>query len=85
MGIGEKPSLSIVNQVAAAEGIDPFDLEPPLGEVVDTDALDALVASTRAEADVTVEFVYRGRPVRVDSTGTVDVGEATVTEEARTD
>ncbi|SER78936.1 HalOD1 output domain-containing protein [Natrinema salaciae] len=65
-------SIEVVRGVAAHEGVDPLDLEPPLHEVVDTDALEALVRSTR-DSGVTVEFTYCGARVRIDESGAVEV------------
>ena len=66
---------SIVTAVASARDVDPFDLNPPLGEVVDPDALDALFAG-RPETTGTVTFDYAGHAVQVHSDGRVDVGDA---------
>lgn len=77
-GSGVSPSLRVVQQVAASKNVDPADLEPPLHEVLDPDALDSLIRSaghTASGAETTIEFVYRDRRVRIDSSGTVDVTE----------
>jgi hypothetical protein len=68
-------SIRVVREVAAREGVDPTDLEPPLHEVVDPDALDALFRprDDASEHATTVEFTYRGHRVRVHGPGTVDV------------
>ena len=70
-GVSSSPSNRIVTQIAAAEGVEPIDLEPPLHDVVDPDALDRLIESART--DVSITFTYRGYRVRVDGTGGVDV------------
>lgn len=70
-GVSSNPSTRIVTQIAAAEGVEPIDLEPPLHGVVDPGALDRLIESGRA--DVSIAFTYRGYRVRVDGTGDVDV------------
>jgi hypothetical protein len=70
---GTPASTRVVRAVAEREGIDPVRLDPPLHDVVDPDALDALFAG-RATAGV-VEFTYRGHAVRVDGDGGVQVGE----------
>ncbi|WP_049924756.1 HalOD1 output domain-containing protein [Halopiger djelfimassiliensis] len=88
MGSGESPSLSIVHQVAAHEGVDPSELEPPLHEVIDPDALDALVQSTARQPSgsaATIEFTYRHRRIRVDSTGNIDVTATNQLAESRLD
>ncbi|OIB58892.1 HalOD1 output domain-containing protein [Natrialba sp. SSL1] len=43
MGTGIDPSQNIIQQIAAIEGLEPAELEPPLYEVIDPHALDALV------------------------------------------
>ncbi|WP_440764755.1 HalOD1 output domain-containing protein [Natronorubrum sp. DTA7] len=76
MGTGVPPSHKVLTQVASSEGVSPTDLEPPLHDVVDPDALDRLVESCGCAASdrvVTIEFPYRGYMVRVDSTGAVDL------------
>ena len=65
-------SLRVVRGVAAREGVDPLELEPPLHEVIDTDALDALFRSTD-ESATAVEFTYRGHRVCVDGTGEIEL------------
>ena len=61
--------FEIVESIAEAEGVDAVDL-PPLGEALDTDALETLV---RSENDVTITFGYAGYTVSVDSRGTVTI------------
>lgn len=43
MGTGIDPSQNVIQQIAAIEGLEPAELEPPLYEVIDPHALDALV------------------------------------------
>ncbi|MDS0477048.1 HalOD1 output domain-containing protein [Natrinema sp. 1APR25-10V2] len=71
-GEGEAVSLSVVQQVAARENVDPVELTPPLHDVIETDALDALF-STSDGSDGELVFRYLGYTVRVDSAGGVDV------------
>ncbi|MFC6766471.1 HalOD1 output domain-containing protein [Natrinema soli] len=68
-------SIRVVQGVAAHEGTDPMDLEPPLHAVIDTDALDALFrpAEDASAATASIEFAYRDKHVTVDSAGRVDV------------
>lgn len=70
-------SVAIVEAVAAAEGVDPVELTPPLYEVVDTDALDRLFApnSQRALADGRSNFSYKGYTITVEAGGTVTIEE----------
>ncbi|NKE36570.1 hypothetical protein GWG54_12215 [Natronococcus sp. JC468] len=68
--------VQIVRQIAAHEGIDAADLEPPLQAVVDVDALERLVhpcPQTRTDFTGSVSFVYADYQVTVDHTGAVSV------------
>jgi hypothetical protein len=72
----EPPSTRIVRAVAAAEGVDPAELSPPLYDVVDTDAVDALFASGGSQpppVGTRVSFTYNGYRVRVEGDGEVSV------------
>ena len=69
MGMEEAASQAVVEKLAAAEDVDPTELEPPLYHAVDPDALDSLVES--ATGPLTVEFSYYGYVVRIDGSGTV--------------
>ncbi|RQH02543.1 HalOD1 output domain-containing protein [Natrarchaeobius oligotrophus] len=73
----EKPSLRVIETVASADGVDPVDLEPPLTDVVDPTALDALFEPTTkidSSRRGRVTFRYRGYRVTVDSSGHVELG-----------
>jgi hypothetical protein len=59
----DPPSRAVVETVADAEGVDPVDLEPPLYEVIDAEALDRLFRGGAGE----VTFEYAGYEVTVDS------------------
>lgn len=70
------PSTVVIEAVAEHEGLDPLDLEHPLYEVIDTDALDALIgndASGQAPSDTAIQFTYNGCRVKVSSDGSVEV------------
>jgi hypothetical protein len=67
-------STRIEESVAAAEGVDPLSLSPPLGDVLDVGALDALCEEG---SDVTVSFVAWGRHITVDG-DRISVGERRV-------
>lgn len=69
-------SERVVEEVAAAEGVDPVKLEPPLHEVVDPDALDQLFESIpggpdRAAGKVTFEYLEYEVTVTADRRVTV--------------
>lgn len=71
-----RPSLRVVEAVAAADGVDPADLEPPLHAVVDSVALDRLFDATGDETPSRrgrVRFQYRGYDVTVHSSGRVEL------------
>lgn len=76
----ESITTAVLAAVAGREGVDPIDLEPPLHDVVDPDALEALFADAvdgTARGDVVVEFTYCGHRVRIDGgTGEVTVADA---------
>lgn len=60
----------VADALAAATGTDPTRLEPPLYDVVDPDALDALVEGATG---VRVSFDYDGHHVVVHGDGAVTV------------
>ena len=60
----------IIERVAAEEGVDPVEL-PPIGEVVDPDALTSLLAATGST--ITVRFTYCGYDVVADTNGQVSI------------
>lgn len=66
---GDRLSIAVVTAVAAREHVDPTDLEVPLQERIDPDALDLLLDGTRGS----VTFEYHGYLVTVDSDGDVDL------------
>lgn len=63
-------SQAVVDAVARREKVEPVDLEPPLYEAVDPDALDALFEDNHTTPG-TISFMYKGYRVEVDSAGTV--------------
>lgn len=74
------PSETVIDEVAAREGVDPLDLERPLFESIDPEALDSLVESAverPGRSPVEIEFSYAGYDVTVTSDGSVDVSERT--------
>lgn len=70
------PSTAVIEAVAGHKGVDPLDLKPALFDVIDPDALDALIdngESVHAPSDTTVRFTYNECRVNVSSGGTVEV------------
>jgi hypothetical protein len=60
-----RPSTAVVEALAAAEGVDPADLETPLFEYVDPDALDALFSGPAPAQSGSVSFLVGNRRVTV--------------------
>ena len=70
------PSLRVVEAVADAEGVDPFDLEAPLYDAIDPTALDRLFEPTargETERQGQVTFEFCGYDVTVRSDGSVSI------------
>ncbi|MCL7419101.1 MAG: hypothetical protein M8354_14875 [Halalkalicoccus sp.] len=66
----EELATTVIETVAAAEGIDPLDLDVRIGDVLDPDALNALFDSaTNRSGQFT--FPLAGYLVRVSATGEV--------------
>lgn len=65
------PSTKVVEAIAEELGVDPTDLETPLCEAIDTDALDALFRGQGHS--VVVSFSHYGYRVVVQEDGGVDV------------
>jgi hypothetical protein len=66
-------SVRVVQAVADAKGVDPAALETPLYEVVDPDALEAVVASVPSSTPASVQFRFLGHDVLVTGAGDVQV------------
>ncbi|WP_254864078.1 HalOD1 output domain-containing protein [Halovivax gelatinilyticus] len=70
--------VRIVTEVAEREGVDPTMLRPPLHDVIDPEALEALFAPTPTSdrtAGGSVTFAYCGYDVTVAADGTISVSE----------
>lgn len=70
------PSRAIIEEVAAQEGVDPVDLDVPLFETIDPEALDTLVETADtgySDTTLLLEFTYYGYDVGVSSDGAVSV------------
>lgn len=66
-GAYPEPSTEVVMAVAAAKDVDPLELDP-LHDIVDTDALDAIVRSGTVTR-YRLEFEYCGAWVELSSSG----------------
>lgn len=67
---------TIVERIADREGVDPVELDVPLYDAVDADALDALIGGGGHRAPQTsllIEFSYLGYDVAVDGDGAVSI------------
>lgn len=63
--MNSSPSAAVIMAVAEATGRDPLELHPPLGDLLDADALDRVCARQGS----TVSFEAWDCRVRVDSDG----------------
>lgn len=69
------PTQMIVEKVAEADDVSPEELDPPLIEVIDPDALDDIFRNT-ATADRRggqVTFPYRGYMITVSGDGNISI------------
>lgn len=73
--VGESTPLSmaVIDAVARREGIDPVDLETPMYDVIDLDALDALTSGDTGGTSIEVSFTYAGYEVTVDDERDIQV------------
>ncbi|WP_226023813.1 HalOD1 output domain-containing protein [Halomicrobium salinisoli] len=67
------PTDRILEALADEAGVDPVELSPPLADVVDPDALDALLERADPDAEVAVRFEYQEYEVVARADGGVDV------------
>lgn len=71
----ENVSRAVVEAIADAKDVSPLDVNPPLYNTIDPDALEQFVASVdgRTAAAVEVRFTYAGYEVTVTGDGRVAV------------
>jgi len=72
-------SVRIPQQLAAQQGVDPAELTPPVGEVIDLEALERTVATAaegRRSTATTVSFEYDSLTVTVEAADGIDVSVA---------
>lgn len=70
--------IEIVERIADLEGVDPVDLDTPLNDVIDPDALEALTNGTgdrQSPTNLRVRFSYAGYAITVAGGGTVSIDE----------
>lgn len=73
-----KLSFRVIERIAGHKGVDEVDLNPPLYDVIDLEALDALFSKQvngGPRAEGTVTFRYNGYEVAVSSNGDVELRE----------
>jgi hypothetical protein len=76
----ESPTAEIVRTVAARENVDPVEIEQPLFEAIDPEALDALLqhdSEETTDSSIRVEFSYCGYDLLVTSSGDVRIADET--------
>lgn len=71
MTFSKTPTQAVAERVAAAEGVDPLELQPPLFEAIDTDAMDSLFES--ANSATKLQFTYHGYSVTIDGDCNVEL------------
>lgn len=76
---GPEPlSAAVIAALAEYKGVDPMELDPPLYEAIDPDALDTLDArrgNDTGSAVTYLAFSYDGRTVEVTGDGAVRISE----------
>lgn len=70
--VDERVSMRVIEAVAAADHVDPTEIESPLYQIVDPEALDRLYTHNPV-ADVHVTFDYAGYTVDVTPEGEVSI------------
>lgn len=66
------PSFAVIEAVAGAEDVDPLDLDVPLYDFVDLEAIDTIFLEG-STTNTTVEFAIDGYLVTIRGTGIVEV------------
>lgn len=71
-------SLEVIEKIAAQKGVDPIALNPPLHDIIDLEALDAIFDTTtngRRRGAGSVRFTYDGYEVAVFSNGDIEISD----------
>lgn len=74
----ESVTMAVIKKLAAHYECDPLDLDPPIGRIIDCEALDRLFrwgASEASGEEAVLTFEYVDSEVQVSSDGTVQVTE----------
>lgn len=75
---GQTLSTAVVKAIAEREGVDPLEMDPPLYDVIDPDALNTLFTGPANVGDARPEgivFEYNGYEIKVTSDGDVHIEE----------
>jgi putative methionine-R-sulfoxide reductase with GAF domain len=75
---------TIVDKIADREGVEPTELDPPLNDVVNVEALEELITDTETQHEgpgPLVEFVYVGYTVKIGADRNVSISEASTIDE----
>ncbi|ATW89726.1 hypothetical protein halTADL_3023 [Halohasta litchfieldiae] len=75
--MSSEPPLSVrlPQQIADKQGVDPTELSPPVGDVIDIEALERTLSTAAASQQTTptVTFGYDGLTVTVEGTDDIEV------------
>ena len=69
-------SMVVIEAIADREGVDPVDLDTPLYDAIDLDALDALSADVAGTSALEISFQYEGYDVTVTGDREVRISDA---------
>lgn len=72
------PSEKVLDTIAKRDGVSPVDVEPPLYDVIDPEALDALFRDSEdgtTDPERRIVFRYSGYHVSVSGSGDVRIAE----------
>ena len=74
MNGSESHLIAIVEQIADQEGVPASQIQPPLYETIDTEALESLLSDIDGSS-VEVQFEYSGYRIHASSDGTHEITE----------
>lgn len=66
-------SMEVIDAIAEHEGIEPVELDTPIYDVIDLDALDALTGNNPETTSIEVSFTYENYEVTVDNDRDIDI------------
>jgi predicted ATPase len=70
-----RPIEQIITSIAEKEGIDPVEMTPPLGEVIDSDAVKTLLNQepTNSGEQLEIHFTYFGYDIVASANGDIEI------------